>query len=437
MGGIINGGLIMSTGVHSALSTSSSGLPPNNLAGIVPLQTANCTPVAASSRINVALAHLAAPSSSLENQAGSPQSPGLLPPSHFTPPFQNPPSSNVGHPHMRQGAQTAPDFNPCLDIRVNAAGTRDTDDDDSPSAGAPNVNQGGQDRGRGRRRTRNRARQHDGWNAPEESVSSVWDSNDGYAANREHPQTVCKSIMLEPFSMTNEDQEFPIWIQQFEDAVDRGHNPHSQQRHFNFCLQWLPGSLETDAYAIWRGCRHKKTNWTQLKKELEDKFEDPAIRKEWRTNPRALLWDENKMSLQSYCAKVRRYVDAYDEELADYPAAREVQYYSRFVNGLPEDYMLNVTLNMPSKCQKLEKALEICSRFQIYKKSITQSHPEVGASTTFQDQTTQSRIIKNEADIIWLSNRLHSLESRSSSSTIQDPAKSQPCYSGHLPQPRR
>ena len=99
--------------------------------------------------------------------------------------------------------------------------------------------------------------------------------------------------------------------------------------------------------------------------------------------------------------------------------------------------MQHITLNMPAKCQKVEKALEICSRFQIYKKSMAQGKSEVGASVTFQDQTTPSRITKNETDIIRLSNRLQSLESKSPTSTKQDTAAFQPRYSGHSPRPKQ
>ena len=236
--------------------------------------------------------------------------------------------------------------------------------------------------------------------------------------NRERNETTCKSIPLKSFSISNKDQDFPIWIQQFEEAVNRGHNPHSQRRHYNYCLQWLPGSLETDAYAIWGECTHAKSNWTELKRELEEKFEDPAIRKEWRTNPKALMWDEGKESLQSFAAKVRRKVNTYDAELAVTDTAKAINYCTRFMNGMPEDYIQHLNLNMPTKNQRIEKALEVCVRFQAYKRTAASTaastkapaKTEVGASVAFQDPTMPSRVTKAETDIIRLSNRLSAVE---------------------------
>ena len=73
-----------------------------------------------------------------------------------------------------------------------------------------------------------------------------------YAFNREKRETSCESIDIEEFSMSNKEQDFTIWITQFEDAVNRGFNPHSRRRHQNYCLQWIPGSLSTDAFSIWQ-----------------------------------------------------------------------------------------------------------------------------------------------------------------------------------------
>ena len=65
---------------------------------------------------------------------------------------------------------------------------------------------------------------------------------------------------------------------------------------------------------------------------------------------------------------------------------------------------------MPSKNPKVEKALEICVRFQSFKKGDNSNKPEVGASVAFQDPTMPSRVTKTEMDIIRLSNRLKAVE---------------------------
>ena len=260
------------------------------------------------------------------------------------------------------------------------------------------------------------------------------DENDGYAVNRERRETTCKSIPLRSFSLANKDQEFPIWIEQFEDAVNRGHNPHSLRRHHNYCLQWLPGSLETDAYAIWKECHNARNNWVELKKELEEKFEDPAIRKEWRSNPKALMWNEHGETLQSFLAKVKRKVNTYDSDIAKTEEARAALYTTRFTNGMPDDYINHLNLNMPTKKQKVEKALEICVRFQAYKKGNSQSKSEVGASVAFQDPTMPSRVTKTEMDIIRLGNRLKAMEDdRSNAKPPQDPDQARTYMAGRSP----
>ena len=222
--------------------------------------------------------------------------------------------------------------------------------------------------------------------------------DDGYAVNREKRETTCESIDIEEFSMSNKEQDFPIWISRFEEAVNRGFNPHSKRRHHNYCLQWLSGSLDHDAYSIWRDCENK-SDWEELKLELEDKFEDPAVRREWRNNPFALKWKEHEESLQTFVAKVKRKVNRYDKDLAPTVAAKELLYYTRFCNGMPDDYADHLILKMPSKKPKLEKALEECVRFQAYKRSLPQDPAEVGASVAFDDPTMPSRITRNMSDI--------------------------------------
>ena len=78
---------------------------------------------------------------------------------------------------------------------------------------------------------------------------------------------------------------------------------------------------------------HLKTNWELLKVELTEAFEDPTMREEWRSNFKAYKWDEENTSLQTYCANVQRYVDAYDTHLTKTPVAQQQQYY--IINFIP------------------------------------------------------------------------------------------------------
>ena len=106
--------------------------------------------------------------------------------------------------------------------------------------------------------------------------------------------------------------------------------------------------------------------WEELKVVLIDAFEDPTLREEWRSNFKAYKWNEDNTSLQTYCANVQRYVDAYDTYLT--PAARQQQYYTRFVCGLTDEYAEYIRLSMPPKSTVVNKALDLCIRYQNVKK---------------------------------------------------------------------
>ena len=244
------------------------------------------------------------------------------------------------------------------------------------------------------------------------------DPNDGYALNREREETKsCKSLHIKDFSSTNKEQDFSIWVQQFQEAVNKALNPHTKRKHETLCLQWISNSLESDAYAIYKRSEHQMSDWTKLKKELEQAFEDPAIRADWKTNLRAYTWDE-KIPLQAYAAKVKHYVDVFETEMAECPAAIKSQYYLRFVNGLPEDYFDQVRLNIPTNSTSIDKALDICIRWQGSKRTKSKPQVEEAAAVTFEDQTVPARMTKMEADMKKLMNKLNNKDS--DNSTTQD-----------------
>ena len=201
-----------------------------------------------------------------------------------------------------------------------------------------------------------------GWNSRHAAVE-----DDDYALNREYPETQCKSLPIEQFDPADKDQDFTIWMSQFEDAVNQGHNPHSKSKHYNHCLSWLPNYLHPDAYIVMK--RHKHcVGWEELKKKLLSEFEDPTIRMEWRSNLDAYMWDEHKESLTSYCSRVKKFVDTFDADIASIPQARSNRYYIRFLSGLPDDYQRQVKLKTSSKKLNVDRALDVCLRYQSVKK---------------------------------------------------------------------
>ena len=205
--------------------------------------------------------------------------------------------------------------------------------------------------------------------------SSRWSSqctraedDDVYAINRENPETQCKSLPIEQFNPADEDQDFTVWISQFEDAVNQGHNPHSKRRHYNHCLSWLPNYLHPDAYVVLKRCNNRNC-WEELKKELLAEYPpSAAIDVEWRSNLDAYKWDEHIESLTSYCLKVKKYVDTFDTDIVSVPQAKSNRYYVRFLCGLPDDYQRQIKLKTSSKKLSVDHALDVCLRYQSVKK---------------------------------------------------------------------
>ena len=238
---------------------------------------------------------------------------------------------------------------------------------------------------------------------------STDDETGEYAYNQQRPETnSCREIKIEHFSSDNKELDFAIWVNQYEEAVNRSLNPHSRRRHYICCLKWLPSVLKADAYSIWSRSEYKNSNWDLLKTELETAFEDGSVRAEWKTNLKAYMWDEHSQSLQSYCAKVKRLVDNFEKEMANCPAAKRAQYHLRFVNGLPDDYIEHVKLSLPPTCLDVDKAREVCMQFQSCKRARIKN-ADVGATVTSQDSITTARITQQETELARLKEQIKQL----------------------------
>ena len=117
---------------------------------------------------------------------------------------------------------------------------------------------------------------------------------------------------------------------------------------------------------MWESVQNQKLGWLQLKECLLSRFEDPAIKAEWKTNLRAHIWDEDMVPLQTYYTEIRRYTAKYD---SGGDGNLEDQCYTRFVCGLPPDYQEQVKMSIDLDNPNVEKALSICTRFQLIKKA--------------------------------------------------------------------
>ena len=345
---------------------------------------------------------------------------------HFSAPFGAPPAPRQPNPlpHPLPPNQQASSQGRGRG-RGRNRGSRNDDPDNSHISASSSRLSSSSRRRRGARRILNNSMDSD-----------EFEDDDGYDYNRETKETYCKSLSMEKFSSENKEQEFSIWVQQFEEAVNRGMNPHCQENHWVYCLKWLPSMLKADAYAIWHRSEHKRDDWPELKRELDRAFEDPTIRTEWKSNMKAYMWEEDKVSLQSYAAKVKRYVDKYETEMEGCTPAVNYQYFLRFINGLPEDYAEQVGMSMASNCHDMSKALDICVRWQTIKKKKTNTKSEVCAAVTFEDPTVPARVTQNATEIIRLKNEVKQMKSAiptEPSAQYEHHDHSRPQYAGRSP----
>ena len=187
-------------------------------------------------------------------------------------------------------------------------------------------------------------------------------------------------LHVKEFSMKDKNKDWGLWVRKFEEAVNIGVNPHSRKRHHAHNLQWLPLCLDNAAYSMWERCPNKKKDWIKLKEELEQALEDPLIRIKWKTDPTTYRWEAG-VDLQTYYTNVMKYVDKYDTEIASCPAAVSHQYYTRFLNGLPEEYKAQVHLSLPTNKEDIHKARDICQKKQSLEESSAVSMgTDVGAA---------------------------------------------------------
>ena len=241
---------------------------------------------------------------------------------------------------------------------------------------------------------------------------STDDESEAYASNRKNPEIKnCTKIHLEKYDPDNKEEDFSIWISQFEEAINQRLNPHSQRRHYIACKRWLPSLLKTDAYSVWSRAEYKDSDWPLLKQELAAAFEDSSVRAEWRTSLKAYMWDKRNQTLQSYCAKVKHLVDTFETEMVGFPKAIKAQYFLRFINGLPDDYAQHIKLSLPPNSTDIDKAMDVCTQWQLCKS--LRNNSELGASAAFQDPKT-SKLTRNKTNLNRLDNEMQQLKENQS-----------------------
>ena len=258
------------------------------------------------------------------------------------------------------------------------------------SKGAPRTSgneSNGHDSGKNSARTRRRDSSSDF----AKTSSDGDDSDDDRRPRRNHRKTRPGTLPgISQFKFGEANENWTSWIKQFRNTV-KGHTDPRDRADLNkTCLKLLPAYLNSLAHDIYTNSKHK-SDWDLLKKELEDAFEDPEIRQNWKTNLGAYKWDGSQ-PLNVYKGNIVRLVNKYDTEIRETPAALDSAYYSRFHAGLPEDYQGFIEQQLYEGKQTIDYAVRSAQRFQAWKKKQKDKPPEISAATTFENTNTHERL---------------------------------------------
>ena len=248
--------------------------------------------------------------------------------------------------------------------------------------GAPRTS-GNESKGHDSGRDNARTRRRDSSSDLQRTGSDDDDSDDDRRPRRNHWRTRPGTLPgISQFKFGEANENWTSWIKQFRNTV-KGHTDPRDRKDLNkTCLKLLPAYLNSLAHDIYTNCKHKN-DWSLLKKELEDAFEDPEIRQNWKTNLGAYKWDSSQ-PLHVYKGNVMRLVNKYDIEIQDTPAALDSAYYSRFHAGLPEDYQGFIEQQLYEGKQTIDYAVRSAQRFQAWKKKQKDKPFEISAAATFE-----------------------------------------------------
>ena len=235
-------------------------------------------------------------------------------------------------------------------------------------------------------------------------------------------------VEIKEFNFGEEGADWTSWVKKFQASVKGACNPRNAKEHHKYNLRFLPMRLNTTAHDIFLNCRHKD-DWPKVAKELEEAFDDPAVKQRWRTDLRAYTWDE-KQPLHVYRGNVIRYVNKYDSELRTCPEARKKAYYGRFVGGMPEDYVNFIEQQLYDDKQTIDRALQVSQQFQITKQRTSKSDTkkEVAGHVSFHGN---ERLATVEQEIAKLNTKTNTLDNKIKSGAgwnTSDAGKTPPAF---------
>jgi hypothetical protein len=160
-------------------------------------------------------------------------------------------------------------------------------------------------------------------------------------------------------------EDFAEWVEVFTRAVHNATNPQTNDRKDQVLLDWLPLCLNKEASHLFKSAT--SNTWDDLKAELIRLFEDKDEAYRWKTNPNAYRWNQ-KDSLSTVAAKIKRNVDKYQKELESANGKKDA-YYCRFYNAMPKEYRTAIDLGIKTGEESIENAVEIAKKVQRTKRA--------------------------------------------------------------------
>ena len=225
-------------------------------------------------------------------------------------------------------------------------------------------------------------------------------------------------IGIADFEFGSEGADWTAWVKKFQSTILNACSPRTTEEHHKYNLRWLPSKLNTAAHDIWLNCRHKGS-WARVVKELEEAFDDPEVKQKWSTDLKAYTWDE-KSPLHVYKGNVMRYVNKFDSEIRGSEKALKKAYYSRFVGGMPDDYVNFIETSLYDGKRTIDRALKVAQQFQIIKKrtigKASATKEVAAAGVAFHGNFGNERIQALEQDLAKLTTETNTLKNKVNSS---------------------
>ena len=201
--------------------------------------------------------------------------------------------------------------------------------------------------------------------------------DDGRAPQRGSSRRQPSSLNIKEFNFGEDSADWTSWVKKFEGTVRGACNPRDEADHHKLNLRYLPSYLNTAAHDVFLSCRHRN-NWRKVVEELEEAFDDPGIKQRWATDFKAYTWDQ-KTPLHIYKSNVVQFVNKFESELRHAPEARKKAYFTRFVGGLPDDYINFIEQQLYGNKQTVEHALKVSQQFKIIKDRKTSTNERICA----------------------------------------------------------